>query len=54
MIAIWPAGPPKLIIPSFSQKRNACPSLGFAVAARAAALLVAGGLAVSELIVARA
>ena len=30
MIAICPAGPPKLIIPSFSQKRNAWASLGFA------------------------
>ena len=28
MIAIWPAGPPKLIIPSFSQNRNASASLG--------------------------
>src|SRR3954447_16092071 len=29
MIAIWPAGPPKLINPSFNQKRKACPSVGF-------------------------
>jgi hypothetical protein len=30
MIAICPAGPPKLMNPSFSQKRNAWPSVGFA------------------------
>jgi hypothetical protein len=29
MIAIWPAGPPKLMNPSFSQKRKARPSVGF-------------------------
>ena len=28
MIAIWPAGPPKLIIPSFSQNQNASRSVG--------------------------
>src|SRR5206468_9365833 len=28
MIAIWPAGPPKLMKPSFSQKRNASAKLG--------------------------
>jgi hypothetical protein len=33
MIAICPAGPPKLIIPSFSQNRNACLSVGSAIAA---------------------
>ena len=31
MIAICPAGPPKLIIPSLIQKRNAWASLGFAL-----------------------
>jgi hypothetical protein len=30
MMAIWPAGPPKLMNPSFSQKRNASASLGLA------------------------
>ncbi len=30
MIAICPAGPPKLIIPSFSQKRSASRSVGVA------------------------
>ena len=33
MIAICPAGPPKLTIPSFSQNRSACPSVGSATAA---------------------
>ena len=28
MIAIWPAGPPKLIQPSFSQNQNASRSVG--------------------------
>jgi hypothetical protein len=28
MIAICPAGPPKLTIPSFNQNRNAWPSVG--------------------------
>src|ERR1700686_4800901 len=30
MIAIWPAGPPKLIQPSFHQYRNAAPRVGAA------------------------
>jgi hypothetical protein len=30
MIAIWPAGPPKLMQPSFSQNQNASDSVGFA------------------------
>ena len=29
MIAIWPLGPPKLMNPSFSQKRNASRKLGW-------------------------
>jgi hypothetical protein len=32
MIAICPAGPPKLIIPSFNQNRSASRSVGFVVA----------------------
>jgi hypothetical protein len=39
MIAIWPAGPPKLIIPSFSQNQNASRSVG--VDARVSALVSA-------------
>jgi hypothetical protein len=32
MIAIWPAGPPKLIQPSFSQNHNASDSVGLSPA----------------------
>jgi hypothetical protein len=39
MIAICPAGPPKLIIPSFSQNRNASDSLGFTAPSAVSAAL---------------
>jgi hypothetical protein len=38
MIAICPAGPPKLIQPSFSQNRSASRKLGFPSITRAHAL----------------
>jgi len=48
MIAIWPAGPPKLMQPSFSQNQNASASPGF-VAAWVPLVPAARSMAASEL-----
>src|SRR4051812_1454031 len=46
IMAIWPAGPPKLMQPSFSQSRNAAPKRGEASAAGtvSACTVMSGGL----------
>jgi len=49
MIAIWPAGPPKLMHPSFSQNRTASSSLGrIVVAGLPAGSPVAAALSVAS------
>jgi hypothetical protein len=45
MIAICPAGPPKLMKPSFSQKRSASPNVASPRPAPRVAFLVAAHLA---------
>ena len=50
MIAICPAGPPKLIIPSLSQKRRACASLGLTVVAATAGAPAGASIAASVVI----
>jgi hypothetical protein len=44
MIAIWPAGPPKLMQPSFSQNQNASASLGLTVPNAGSCRLVDGAI----------
>ena len=48
MIAIWPAGPPKLMQPSFSQNQNASASVGFTVADGVSGVRASRAVAASE------
>ena len=54
MIAIWPAGPPKLMQPSLNQYRNASLRVGVAGAAELGALAAASTLAVAVFVIAAA